>query len=90
MRELVGMSSTPSTAVKRKHADINIFTVASGLLYEVSQSHWSFFTRLTYQRFASIMILSVMKHTKSSVKFWFIENFLSPTFLVSTTAFSAV
>jgi UDP-glucose:glycoprotein glucosyltransferase len=29
------------------------------------------------------MILSVMKHTKSTVKFWFIENFLSPTFLVS-------
>lgn len=29
------------------------------------------------------MILSVMKHTQSSVKFWFIENFLSPTFLVS-------
>lgn len=27
------------------------------------------------------MMLSVMKHTKSSVKFWFIENFLSPTFL---------
>ncbi|KAH7929980.1 glycosyltransferase family 24 protein [Leucogyrophana mollusca] len=47
-------------------ADINIFTVASGLLYE---------------RFASIMILSVLRNTKSSVKFWFIENFLSPTFL---------
>lgn len=29
------------------------------------------------------MILSVMKHTNSTVKFWFIENFLSPTFLVS-------
>lgn len=27
------------------------------------------------------MILSVMKHTKSTVKFWFIENFLSPTFI---------
>ncbi|KIK98602.1 glycosyltransferase family 24 protein [Paxillus rubicundulus Ve08.2h10] len=47
-------------------ADINIFTVASGLLYE---------------RFASIMILSVLRNTKSSVKFWFIENFLSPSFL---------
>ena len=34
------------------------------------------------QRFASIMILSVLRHTKSSVKFWFIENFLSPSFLV--------
>ncbi|KAG0702039.1 glycosyltransferase family 24 protein [Suillus ampliporus] len=47
-------------------ADINIFTVASGLLYE---------------RFASIMILSVLRNTKSTVKFWFIENFLSPSFL---------
>lgn len=47
-------------------AEINIFTVASGLLYE---------------RFASIMILSVLRNTKSTVKFWFIENFLSPSFL---------
>ncbi|KAH8825012.1 UDP-glucose:glycoprotein glucosyltransferase-domain-containing protein [Flagelloscypha sp. PMI_526] len=47
-------------------AEINIFTVASGLLYE---------------RFASIMILSVLRNTKHTVKFWFIENFLSPSFL---------
>jgi hypothetical protein len=32
---MVGLSSSPSAVVK-KHADINIFTVASGLLYEVS------------------------------------------------------
>ncbi|KAG6833463.1 hypothetical protein H0H87_006830 [Tephrocybe sp. NHM501043] len=49
-----------------EQAEINIFTVASGLLYE---------------RFASIMILSVLRNTKSTVKFWFIENFLSPSFL---------
>ncbi|KAG8216803.1 glycosyltransferase family 24 protein [Butyriboletus roseoflavus] len=58
-----------ANAVQRQgggQADINIFTVASGLLYE---------------RFASIMILSVLRNTKSSVKFWFIENFLSPSFL---------
>ncbi|KAF7724618.1 hypothetical protein EC973_000862 [Apophysomyces ossiformis] len=48
-----------------KQADINIFSVASGQLYE---------------RFMSIMIASVMEHTKSTVKFWFIENFLSPSF----------
>ncbi|KAI0948225.1 hypothetical protein AcW1_009797 [Taiwanofungus camphoratus] len=47
-------------------ADINIFTVASGLLYE---------------RFVSIMVVSVLRNTNSSVKFWFIENFLSPSFL---------
>ncbi|KAK7047284.1 killer toxin resistant protein [Paramarasmius palmivorus] len=49
-----------------EQAEINIFTVASGLLYE---------------RFVSIMILSVLRNTKSTVKFWFIENFLSPSFL---------
>jgi UDP-glucose:glycoprotein glucosyltransferase len=55
------------TAVQQQeNADINIFTVASGLLYE---------------RFASIMILSVLRNTKHTVKFWFIENFLSPSFL---------
>ncbi|KAF5357223.1 hypothetical protein D9756_006756 [Leucocoprinus leucothites] len=53
-------------SVVKQQADINIFTVASGLLYE---------------RFVSIMILSVLRNTKSSVKFWFIENFLSPSFL---------
>lgn len=47
------------------NAEINIFSVASGHLYE---------------RFIYIMILSVLKHTDSSVKFWFIENFLSPSF----------
>ena len=29
------------------------------------------------------MILSVLKNTDKTVKFWFIENFLSPSFLVS-------
>jgi UDP-glucose:glycoprotein glucosyltransferase len=47
------------------HADINIFSVASGHLYE---------------RMLNIMMLSVIKHTKHSVKFWFIEQFLSPSF----------
>ncbi|RDD46683.1 UDP-glucose:glycoprotein glucosyltransferase 1 [Trichoplax sp. H2] len=44
---------------------INIFTVASGHLYE---------------RFLRIMMLSVLKHTKNPVKFWFLKNFLSPNF----------
>ncbi|KAG5985301.1 hypothetical protein E4U55_006781 [Claviceps digitariae] len=48
-----------------QHADINIFSVASGHLYE---------------RMLGIMILSVMRNTKRSVKFWFIEQFLSPSF----------
>jgi len=55
-----------TTVQPQENAEINIFTVASGLLYE---------------RFASIMILSVLRNTKRTVKFWFIENFLSPSFL---------
>ncbi|KAJ3987860.1 glycosyltransferase family 24 protein [Lentinula detonsa] len=60
--------ATEETAIDEadEQADINIFTVASGLLYE---------------RFVGIMILSVLRNTKSTVKFWFIENFLSPSFL---------
>jgi len=30
------------------------------------------------------MMLSVLRNTDKTVKFWFIENFLSPSFLVST------
>ncbi|RKP36048.1 UDP-glucose:Glyco protein glucosyltransferase-domain-containing protein [Dimargaris cristalligena] len=44
---------------------IHVFSVASGHLYE---------------RFMAIMIVSVLRHTEHPVKFWFIENFLSPSF----------
>ncbi|KAK9286489.1 hypothetical protein L1049_014887 [Liquidambar formosana] len=44
---------------------INIFSIASGHLYE---------------RFLKIMILSVLKNTRRPVKFWFIKNYLSPQF----------
>lgn len=47
------------------NAEINIFSVASGHLYE---------------RMLNIMMVSVMKNTKHTVKFWFIEQFLSPSF----------
>lgn len=43
---------------------INVFSVASGHLYE---------------RFLRIMMLSVLKQTKSPVKFWFLKNYLSPS-----------
>ncbi|XP_033104033.1 UDP-glucose:glycoprotein glucosyltransferase 1-like isoform X2 [Anneissia japonica] len=47
-----------------KDTTLNIFSLASGHLYE---------------RFLRIMMLSVLKNTKSKVKFWFLKNFLSPT-----------
>ena len=50
---------------KQEQAEINIFSVASGHLYE---------------RMLNIMMVSVMKHTQHTVKFWFIEQFLSPSF----------
>ncbi|XP_010083480.1 PREDICTED: UDP-glucose:glycoprotein glucosyltransferase 2-like [Pterocles gutturalis] len=33
-----------------------------------------------YERFLRIMMLSVLHHTKTPVKFWFLKNYLSPTF----------
>ncbi|KAL2828795.1 UDP-glucose:glycoprotein glucosyltransferase-domain-containing protein [Aspergillus pseudoustus] len=57
----VGVNSKSS----EEHADINIFSVASGHLYE---------------RMLNIMMVSVMRNTKHTVKFWFIEQFLSPSF----------
>ncbi|KAI9816556.1 MAG: hypothetical protein M1827_001688 [Pycnora praestabilis] len=59
---------------QKEHADINIFSVASGHLYE---------------RMLNIMIVSVMKHTKHSVKFWFIEQFLSSSFKASLPTLAA-
>ncbi|MEJ1280627.1 UDP-glucose glycoprotein glucosyltransferase 1 [Cricetulus griseus] len=50
---------------KKENDILNIFSVASGHLYE---------------RFLRIMMLSVLQHTKTPVKFWFLKNYLSPTF----------
>lgn len=45
--------------------DIKVFSIASGKLYE---------------RFLATMMMSVKDHTKHSVKFWLVENFLSAEF----------
>ncbi|KAI1826607.1 UDP-glucose:glycoprotein glucosyltransferase [Xylaria intraflava] len=64
--ELLGGSKSKSKSLSDEiHAEINIFSVASGHLYE---------------RMLNIMMVSVMKNTKHTVKFWFIEQFLSPSF----------
>lgn len=60
-----GKKLTEKSISEKEHAEINIFSVASGHLYE---------------RMLDIMMLSVMKHTTHTVKFWFIEQFLSPSF----------
>ncbi|CAI5944540.1 unnamed protein product [Closterium sp. NIES-65] len=65
----VGMRPGQKPAAKGEGAaansTINIFSIASGHLYE---------------RFTRIMILSVLKNTRRPVKFWFIKNYLSPSF----------
>ncbi|CAI5758538.1 unnamed protein product [Candida verbasci] len=49
-----------------KHANINIFTIAGGFEYE---------------KLVSMMIASVKKHNpKKSIKFWILDNFVSPDF----------
>lgn len=59
-------SNSPENARGGRHGKtINIFSIASGHLYE---------------RFLKIMILSVLKNTHRPVKFWFIKNYLSPPF----------
>ena len=68
---LTTVGLAPSTP---KHADINIFSVASGHLYE---------------RMLNIMMVSVMRHTHRTVKFWFIEQFLSPSFKASLPTLAA-
>ena len=68
---LTTVGLAPSTP---KHADINIFSVASGHLYE---------------RMLNIMMVSVMRHTHHTVKFWFIEQFLSPSFKASLSTLAA-
>ncbi|KAI5292082.1 hypothetical protein KEM52_006638 [Ascosphaera acerosa] len=57
--------SSRNAAITPANAEINIFSVASGHLYE---------------RMLNIMMVSVMRHTTHTVKFWFIEQFLSPSF----------
>lgn len=63
LKNMFGVKS--KSASDEEHAEINIFSVASGHLYE---------------RMLNIMMVSVMKNTKHTVKFWFIEQFLSPSF----------
>ncbi|TSO88057.1 UDP-glucose:glycoprotein glucosyltransferase 2 [Bagarius yarrelli] len=61
---LTGVSSVKEGNSKKEDV-LNIFSVASGHLYE---------------RFLRIMMLSVLEHTKTPVKFWFLQNYLSPSF----------
>ncbi|KAI3406722.2 KRE5 [Candida oxycetoniae] len=58
--------SNESKEKKPSHSQINIFSIANG--------EWQ------SEKSLSIMIASVRKHTSSSVKFWILNNYVSPTF----------
>ncbi|XP_012274348.1 UDP-glucose:glycoprotein glucosyltransferase isoform X2 [Orussus abietinus] len=60
----ISRTFTATDEPKDQDDKLNIFSLASGHLYE---------------RFLKIMMLSVIKHTKTPVKFWFLKNYLSPT-----------
>lgn len=49
----------------KKEPEVNVFTVISGP---------------TYERLSKTMILSVIKNSKYSVKFWILEKYISPQF----------
>ncbi|GMR33603.1 hypothetical protein PMAYCL1PPCAC_03798, partial [Pristionchus mayeri] len=67
-------NSLGGSAVQEKYETINVFSLASGHLYE---------------RFMRIMILSVIKNTKAPVKFWLLKNYLSPQFKESLPLMAA-
>jgi len=58
------LGGSDSDAAASEDQGLNIFCVATGHLYE---------------RLLKIMMLSVLKTTKTPVKFWILKNFLSPT-----------
>ncbi|XP_057192327.1 UDP-glucose:glycoprotein glucosyltransferase 2 isoform X1 [Triplophysa rosa] len=63
-KSFAGVPSVDKGDQKKKDV-LNIFSVASGHLYE---------------RFLRITMLSVLQHTTTPVKFWFLKNYLSPSF----------
>ncbi|ELR08264.1 hypothetical protein GMDG_03065 [Pseudogymnoascus destructans 20631-21] len=73
-QNILGLGKKSTAVQTTPQAEINIFSVASGHLYE---------------RMLNIMMVSVMKHTNHTVKFWFIEQFLSPSFKQSIPSLAA-
>lgn len=60
-----GSGSAGDETQEKKDNVLNIFSLASGHMYE---------------RLLRIMMLTVLKNTQARVKFWFLKNYLSPQF----------
>ncbi|PXF41826.1 UDP-glucose:glycoprotein glucosyltransferase [Gracilariopsis chorda] len=65
MQQSVADMGNGDGSVRAKDNRIHVFSVASGHLYE---------------RFLKIMMTSATKHASRAVKFWLLENYLSPSF----------
>lgn len=61
--DVLDVKGGDSLSAKRTDDTIHVFTVASGHMYE---------------RLQKIMILSAIKRCSRRIKFWFIENYMSP------------
>ena len=66
-----GNKSSGSKAASDDDETLHVFSLATGHLYE---------------RMLKIMMLSVTKRTSMNVKFWLLENFLSPAFKTAAQA----
>lgn len=62
---ITGSKKEKKKGDKKETEVINIFSLASGHMYE---------------RLMRIMMLSVIRNTKTKVKFWILENYASPAF----------
>mmetsp|Transcript_11957 Transcript_11957/g.33653 ORF Transcript_11957/g.33653 Transcript_11957/m.33653 type:complete len:1727 (-) Transcript_11957:508-5688(-) len=75
LTSMLGSAAAPAKPAGSDLETINVFTVASGHMYE---------------RLQKIMILSVLKHTSNPVKFWFIKNYMSPQMKAFLPHFASV
>lgn len=94
---ITGGGTKKDEGEKKKEDILNVFSVASGHLYErflrsvsslSSSTQWITFrlilkvNLIVFHRSFRIMMLSVLRHTNTPVKFWFLKNYLSPSFKV--------
>ncbi|CDW52566.1 udp glucose:glycoprotein glucosyltransferase [Trichuris trichiura] len=70
---------TKFTSSKDDYDVLNVFSLASGHLYERFLRS-AVYSESVDMHCSKIMMLSVMKHAKSPVKFWLLKNYLSPHF----------
>ncbi len=87
LRSVTFSSHTHTLTLTHTHIHTQCHSVADSLAYDTFEAleDVSFLLALTLKLFHvyfRIMMLSVLRHTKTPVKFWFLKNYLSPSFKV--------